>query len=95
MMRRKWQPPPVLLPREFLGQMSLVGCYSWGCTESDMTEVTEQQQQTNDNVNQSSGSEKSFEKTYAVGSHFLLQKIFLTNPGLLNCRQVPYQLSHH
>ena len=38
---------------------------------------------------------KNHSKKHAVGSHFLLQKIFLTNPGLLNCRQVPYQLSHH
>ena len=38
--RRKWQPTPVLLPREFHGQKSLVGCCSWGRTESDTTEAT-------------------------------------------------------
>ena len=38
--RRKWQPTPVFLPGEFLGQGSLVGCRLWGRTESDMTEVT-------------------------------------------------------
>ena len=38
--RRKWQPTPVLLPREFRGQKSLVGCRLWDCTESDMTEAT-------------------------------------------------------
>ena len=38
--RRKWQPTPVFLPRESLGQGSLVGCRLWGCTVSDMTEVT-------------------------------------------------------
>ena len=38
--RRKWQPTPVLLPREFRGQRSLVGCYLWGCTESDTTKAT-------------------------------------------------------
>ena len=27
--RRKWQPTPVLLPREFCGQRSLVGCCPW------------------------------------------------------------------
>ena len=33
--RRKWQPTPVFLPRDFHGQ----GSYnSWGCKESDMTE---------------------------------------------------------
>ena len=38
--RRKWQPTPVFLPGESQGQESLVGCCLWGCTESDMTEVT-------------------------------------------------------
>ena len=38
--RRKWQPTPVFLPGESQGWGSLVGC-----TESDMTEVTWQQQQ--------------------------------------------------
>ena len=37
--RRKWQPTPVLLPGEFQGQGSLVGCCLWGRTESDTTEV--------------------------------------------------------
>ena len=38
--RRKWQPTPVFLPGESQGLGSLVGCRLWGCTESDMTEVT-------------------------------------------------------
>ena len=38
--RRKWQPTPVFLPGESQGQVSLVGCHLWGCTESDMTEAT-------------------------------------------------------
>ena len=38
--RRKWQPTPVFLPGESQGEGSLVGCRLWGCTESDMTEVT-------------------------------------------------------
>ena len=38
--RRKWQPTPVFLPGESQGRGSLVGCRLWGCTESDMTEVT-------------------------------------------------------
>ena len=45
--RRKWQPTPVLLPGESQGQGSLVGCRLWGHTESDLTEVTLQQQQNN------------------------------------------------
>ena len=36
--RRKWQPTPVLLPRKFCGQRSLVGYSPWGYRESDMTE---------------------------------------------------------
>ena len=41
--RRKWQPTPVFLPGESRGQRSLVGCGLWGCTESDTTEVMQQQ----------------------------------------------------
>ena len=33
-------PTPILLPGESQGWGSLVGCRLWGCTESDMTEVT-------------------------------------------------------
>ena len=42
--RRKWQPTPVFLPGESQGRGSLVSCRLWGRTESDMTEVTQQQQ---------------------------------------------------
>ena len=38
--RRKWEPTPVFLPGESQGQRSLVRCYLWCRTESDMTEVT-------------------------------------------------------
>ena len=43
--RRKWQPTSVFLPGESQGLGSLVGCRLWGCTESDTTEATQQQQQ--------------------------------------------------
>ena len=43
--RRKWQPTPVFLPGESQGWGSLMGCRLWGCTESDLTEATKQQQQ--------------------------------------------------
>ena len=43
--RSKWEPTPVFLPGESQGQRSLVGCRLWGCTESDMTVATWQQQQ--------------------------------------------------
>ena len=43
--RRQWQPTPVFFPGESQGWGSLVGCRLWGCTESDTTEVTQQQQQ--------------------------------------------------
>ena len=42
--RRKWQPTPVFLPGGSQGWGSLVGCQGWGRTESDMTEATQQQQ---------------------------------------------------
>ena len=42
--RRIWQPTPVFLHGESQGPGSLVGCCLWGCTESDTTEVTQQQQ---------------------------------------------------
>ena len=42
--RRKWQPTPVFLPGESQGRGSLVGCPLWVHTESDTTEVTQQQQ---------------------------------------------------
>ena len=35
---------PVFLPEESQGRGSLVGCCLWGPTESDTTEVTQQQQ---------------------------------------------------
>ena len=41
--RSKWQPTPVFLPGESQGRGSLVGCRLWGRTESDTTEVTQQQ----------------------------------------------------
>ena len=43
--RRKWQPTPVFLLGESQGWQSLVGCHLWGHTESDTTEVTQQQRQ--------------------------------------------------
>ena len=42
---RKWQPTPVFLPGGSQGRGSLVGCRLWSRTESDTTEVTQQQQQ--------------------------------------------------
>ena len=38
--RRAWQPTPVFLPGESLGQRSPEGYSPWGHKESDMTEVT-------------------------------------------------------
>ena len=35
--RREWQPTPVFLPGESLGQRSLAGYSPWGCKESDLT----------------------------------------------------------
>ena len=44
-LEKEWQPTPVFLPGESQGPGSLVGCRLWGRTESDTTEVTQQQQQ--------------------------------------------------
>ena len=41
--RREWLLTPVFLSGESQGRGSLVGCHLWGRTESDTTEVTEQQ----------------------------------------------------
>ena len=38
--RRAWQPTPVFLPGKSHGQRSLAGYSTWGCKESDTTEVT-------------------------------------------------------
>ena len=37
-LEKEWQPTPVLLPGEFHGQRSLVGCSPWDRKELDMTE---------------------------------------------------------
>ena len=42
--RRAWQPTPAFLPGEPYGQRSLVGYSPCGHKDSDMTEVTKQQQ---------------------------------------------------
>ena len=36
--KRAWQPTPVFLPRESLGERNLAGYSPWGRKESDMTE---------------------------------------------------------
>ena len=38
--RRAWQPTPVFLPGESLGERSLVGYSPYGHKESDVTEAT-------------------------------------------------------
>ena len=44
--RSAWQPTPVFLPRESLGQRSLVGYSPQGCKELDMTEQLSRQSRT-------------------------------------------------
>ena len=41
--RKGWQSTPMFLPGESQGPQSLVGCRLQGCTESGMTEATQQQ----------------------------------------------------
>ena len=37
--RRAWQPTPVLVPENPYGQRSLASYSPWGCKESDMSEI--------------------------------------------------------
>ena len=37
-LEKEWQPTPILLPREYHGQRSLVGYSPWVRKELDMTE---------------------------------------------------------
>ena len=70
------------------GWRSLVGCSPWDRKESAMTERLHLG---------SSIQGDSPGKNTGVGSHALLQGIFLTqglNLGLLHCRQILYHLSH-
>ena len=89
--RRKWQPTPVFLPGESQGRRSLVGCCLWGCTESDTTEATQQQQQ------QTIHSMEFSRPQYWSGQPFPALGIFPTqgsNPGPLHRKWILYQLSH-
>ena len=69
--RRKWQPTPVFLPGECQGRGSLVGCHLWGCTESDTTEATSQQQQ------QHLPSIPAFWRVFIINGCWILSKNFL------------------
>ena len=66
--RRKWQPTPIFLPGESLGQRSLVGCHLWGCTESDKTKATLQQQQDHNKI---------FQECTRWGSYWLVSKFMV------------------
>ena len=73
---REWQPIPVLLPGKSRGQRSLAGYSPWGRKESG----------TNEQLSTHTGLQpirllcpRDFPgKSTGVGSHFLLQGIFLT-----------------
>ena len=70
--RRQWHPTLELLPGKSHGWRSLVGCRLWGRTESDTTEVTQQQQQQTVKewiVNQSSSAEISVLQAALCGFH--------------------------
>ena len=38
--RRQWQPTPIFLPGNSQGRRNLVGCSTWGGTESDKIDFT-------------------------------------------------------
>ena len=73
--RRQWQPTPVFLPGEFQGWGSLVGFRLWGHTESDMTEVTQQQQQQCGRQETWVPQEDPLEKEMAIHSSTLAWRI--------------------
>ena len=96
--RRQWQPTPVFLPGESQGRGRLVGCRLWGRTESNMTDVTQQQQlpwwlsvkNPPASTGDASGILQAREST-GVGGLSLLQQIFPTqglNSGLPHCRRI-------
>ena len=63
--RRKWQPTPVLLPRESQGRGSLMGCRLWGRTESDTLKQ----------LSSSSSSSSSSSRGSAVKNLLAMQEI--------------------
>ena len=78
--RRTWQPPPVLLPREFHGQRSLVGYSVWCHKESDTTEQL--------STHAILLLWDFLGKNIGMGCHLLLQGIFLTQGSN------PHPISH-
>ena len=91
--RRKWQPTPAFLPGESQGRGSLVGCRPWGRTESDTTEVTQQQQQQHTSprpslVAQTIQNLPEMQDTWvqSLGWEDLLKKEMATHSGVLAWR---------
>ena len=66
--RSKWQPTPVFLPGESQGRGSLGGCHLRGRTESDTTEVAQQQQQQFDPRGGSRGPDLASEAGWNFGN---------------------------
>ena len=103
--RRQWQPTPVFLPGESQGVGSLVGCHLWGRTESDTTEVTQQQQQQCVYVNPNLPIYHTFSTLVTINlfstSLFLLCKIvhlysfFRVQTNLFILKSVTLQSSHY
>ena len=84
--RRKWQPPPVSLLGEFHGQRSLADYSSWGCKKSDTTEQLTL-----------SHHIYIYVCIYLCVCVYICAMLCLvtgSNPGLLHCRQILYQLSY-
>ena len=79
--RREWQPTPVLLPGEFHGRRSLVGCSPWGCKESDMTVQPAQHSIIENTVNQLYSNKNLKERTsFLDRSVYLLLWCLVNNP---------------
>ena len=78
--RRKWQPTPVSLPGEPQGRGSLVGC-----TESDTTEATQQQQRQCLYIHHSQDTQQSHHQK-GLGLPFMATPTCISGPSLLATR---------
>ena len=91
--RRKWQPTPVFLLREFHGQRVLVGYSPWGCKESDTTE----QLSMHKNINTYEGKHVTNKQNF----HSIHTPAAQVVPGLMGLRgwragtELPRSLTKH
>ena len=87
LLEKKWQPTPVFLPGESLGQRGLVGCSLWGCKKLDTTKQlthTHTSQISNLNSFRSSLLRRSKTQNFLSRSHSLFCTICLQSVEIFN-----------